>query len=111
MNTKKDVLEIKWPWTLMPIECAGDWIKEIKKSPKITMIKKKDVFPLAHNKYRNSLILEIDHGDSYLIVTYGLDKRGGLLFEVECAISDCQQLRDRIEHDHFEMVEKTKQDG
>jgi hypothetical protein len=26
--------EIKWPWTLMPLGLAGDWIKEIRKGLK-----------------------------------------------------------------------------
>lgn len=95
----------------MPIENAGDWLKEIKKGLKITTLKTKDVFPLAHNKYQNLIVLEIDHGDYYLIVKYTPNKRGGMLFKFESTLSDSQQLRDRIEHDNFEMVEKTKQEG
>ena len=44
MNTNKDVLEIKWPWTLMPLELAGDWIKEIRKGLKEFEHKTKDTF-------------------------------------------------------------------
>jgi hypothetical protein len=110
-DTKKDALEVKWPWTLMPIECAGEWIKEIKKGLKVTTLKTKDVSPLAHDKHRNLIVLEIDHGDSYLIVKYAPDKRGGLLFKVERTLLDGQQLRSKIEHDHRDVVEKTKQKG
>jgi hypothetical protein len=111
MNTNKDVLEIKWPWTLMPLELAGDWIKEIRKGLKEFEHKTKDIFPLAHNKYENLIVLEIDHGDSYIVVKYARTNRCGLLFKVECALSDNQELRNRIEHDHVDMVGKTIQRG
>jgi hypothetical protein len=44
MNDTEVVIEFKWPWTMMPLELAGEWIEAVKKAlPKSDPLYGKDI--------------------------------------------------------------------
>ncbi len=67
--TKNDTLHIKWPWEMIWIEYAGDFIAQIKEAiPLDHEIQKHEIFPVAKWDKRPIFIVDDDTtGESILI--------------------------------------------
>ncbi len=80
MSDSEEIIEIKWPWTMMPLEFSSDWIEAVKKglSPEAP-IYGKDIFVSAIREDGNILLIENDTDGTYLIVEYEKDPQKRLL--------------------------------
>lgn len=54
MSENNVVVEFKWPWTMIPMELADEWIEMIEKGiSKTESIYGKKIFPSARNEEKN----------------------------------------------------------
>jgi hypothetical protein len=112
MSDQKDIIEFKWPWTMMPLEIADEWIEEIKRGlKKSEPIYKKDIFPSARKEDENLILLDIDTDSTYAIVNFAPNGQGGLTCSVVEILPNRKALKERLHKDHIDAISKTKQYG
>ncbi|MBT4288313.1 MAG: hypothetical protein HOD92_13340 [Deltaproteobacteria bacterium] len=72
-ESKSDVFEIKWPWTMIPLEFADEWIEYLKQNIRTGHpLHGKKVFPSCRREDTNETIIQFDIDDdgTYAIVNF-----------------------------------------
>jgi len=82
MNQTDENIEFNWPWTMIPLELAGEWIEEVKKGLDVNdPVYGKDIFVSGRHECENLLLLDNDSDGTYAIVKYSKAKgRGRMKF-------------------------------
>ncbi len=68
------MIEFKYPWTMMPLENAGEWIEMVKDSlqPSDPLFGK-DIFVSGRHESNRLLLVDNDTDDNYAIVSIQMD--------------------------------------
>ncbi len=76
MNDTKEVVEFKWPWTMIPLDLVGDWIEEVKNAlTPDEPIYGKQIFVSGRREDKDILLIENDTDGTYVIVKFEKDMR------------------------------------
>lgn len=108
MNDETITIEFKFPWSMMPLESAGEWIDAVSGALQNTdPLFGKKLFVSGRHDSRNLLLVENDTDNTYAIVSYGV--KGNAM---ECATSEIilsrQALSDKLRRDFEEQREKRR---
>ena len=104
MSKSNDVIEFKWPWTMLPLEIADEWIEEVKKGllPE-EPIYGKEIFVSGRREDKKLLLVANDTDGSYAIVNYEINKlRRRLKCTVIETLNTRKELSNRLKQDHIE---------
>ncbi len=108
--SNEDILEVKWPWTMLSIEVADEWIEYLNHNIKIGHpLYGKQVFPSCRREDTNETIIQFDIDDdkTYAIVNFDqfVKIKGAKMPKVEI-IDSHKKLKERFLSDYLEAKEK-----
>jgi len=64
-------IEFRWPWTMIPLECADEWIEFIRgKIGKGHPLFGKAIFPSARRKDEDTVLVENDDDETYALLSF-----------------------------------------
>mgnify|MGYP006304690645 FL=1 len=107
-------IEFTWPWTMLPLECADEWIEFIRAQigPGHPLFEKA-IFPSARREDEDTILVENDDDDTYVLLTFGRKmtiRRKRMPFTE--VIDTRGELVQRLQHDHevamAEIMEKKR---
>jgi hypothetical protein len=108
-------MEVKWPWELIYIEYADEFIALIKEAiPPDHELQKHELFPGIKWDKRNIFIVDDDTTGKYLLMNFEKMKRWQ---KTKCRVPTIevfdneQQVAERIERDHLAECAKYNPDG
>jgi len=94
MDQYEEKVEFSWPWTMMSIELAGEWIEEVKKGLGVKdPIYGKDIFVSGRKDDENLLLVDNDTDGTYAIVRFEV-ARGGL--GLKCSTIEILKTREEL---------------
>ena len=103
-NNEVFKLEIKWPWTMLPLSAADEYIEYLQKRIGLGHpLYGKKVFPSCIKEDSQDLIIQfdLDDDDTYAIVFFGekrlFNRKKMPKVEIIATVSD---LRERFDQDH-----------
>jgi len=105
---KSDTIEIKWPWTMIPIENADELIKYLKRRIRSGHpLYGKKVYPSCRREDTADIIIQFDNDDdgTYAIVNFSKSKTisGKKMPQVEI-LKTRSALKLRFQKDHEESL-------
>ena len=95
-------IEIKYPWKMMPLENAGEWIDLVKNSlDSSDLLFGKDIFVSGLHEFKKLLLVENDTNDNYAIVSIekNSSSQGYTCATVEL-LSSRRKLAEKLQQDH-----------
>jgi hypothetical protein len=95
-------IEIKYPWSMMSLENAGEWIDMVKNSLESSdPLFGKDIFVSGRHEFKKLLLVENDTNDNYAIVSIenNSSSQGYTCTTVEI-LSSRRKLADKLQQDH-----------
>lgn len=112
MTDDKNVFHVKWPWTLMPLECADEWIEYLQSciGPGHPLHGKKIFASMRRCDGIELVLFENDTDDTFAFVNFGEKTRykSRLMPKTE-VLHSCDEVKKRLEHDYQEVVGKAKE--
>ena len=101
---KSDTIEIKWPWTMIPIENADEVIEYLQRKIRSGHpLFGKKVFPSCRREDTNEIIIQFDIDDdgTYAIVNFSqsTEINGKIMPKVEI-LKSRNALKSRFQKDH-----------
>jgi hypothetical protein len=109
MNEDKVVIEIKWPWTMLPIAVTDDWIEAIKEGiAKTDPIYGKEIFPSARHEEQNLVLVDNDTDGNSVIMSFQRNKTGKLKFDVIETLVTPTDVANRLNEYHVEAMSRLK---
>jgi hypothetical protein len=113
MNDTEITIEFKWPWTMVPLELADEWIEEVKKGlSKRDPLFGKDIFVSGRKENDNLLLVDNDTDDTYAIVRLarGMGER-----RLKCSTIEIFETRidlaKKLKQDHIAAVRDSTDHG
>ena len=106
MKDTKEVIEFKWPWTMIPLDLVGDWIEEVKNALNPgESIYGKQIFVSGRREDKNILLIENDTDGTYVIVKFEKDlRRRRLKCTVLETLTSTKELSSKLKQDHIEAM-------
>ena len=111
MNEDTVTIEFKYPWTMMPIENAGDWINAVSKSLKNSdPLYGKKIFVSGHHEFENLILVDNDTDGNYGVMSFEFKSNGNT---IECrtieVLDSRRALAEKLLNDHAKAVKRFKQ--
>ena len=102
MDDQSTQIEFRWPWTMMPLECADEWIEFIRAQigPGHPLFGKA-IFPSARREDEDTVLVENDDDGTYVLLSFDRKtsiRRKRMPFTE--TIQSPAELAQRLEHDH-----------
>jgi hypothetical protein len=114
-TTKNDALEVKWPWTLIYLEFADEFIAQIKEAlPPDHELQQHELFPAIKWERRPIFIVDDNTTGQTLLMNFEKRKRWRKTkFKVPTmqVFKDRNELAEMIERDHLAECAKYNPDG
>ncbi len=103
MDQCEEKVVFSWPWTMIPIELADEWIEEVKKGLAVNdPIYGKDIFVSGRKDDENLLLVDNDTDGTYAIVRFEVAKGGlGLKYSTIEILKTRRELAMKIKKDHI----------
>jgi uncharacterized Fe-S cluster-containing protein len=110
MKEEKIIIEFKYPWTMMPLENAEEWINAVKGSlTEDDPLYKKEIFVSGRHEYEQLLLVENDSDDNYAIVSVMYDRKADkLICKTIEVVKSVYALKERLENDHQKATARFK---
>ena len=110
MKEEKFKIEFKYPWTMIPLENAEEWINVVKGSlTEDDPLFKKEIFVSGRHEYEQLLLVENDSDDNYAIVSVMNDRKAGkLICKTIEVVKSVHALKERLKNDHQKATAKFK---
>ena len=110
MDDQLAPIEFRWPWTMLPLECADEWIEFIRGQigPGHPLFGK-TIFPSARREDENTILVENDDDDTYALLSFDRKmtvRRKKMPFAE--VIASRSELAERLQHDHEVAMVKMK---
>ena len=103
MKTSEDTFEVRWPWTMIPLDCVDGWIECLKDiiGPGHPLYRKK-IFPeMRRDDGADILLIKNDSDDNYVFLYRGKVKRYGTKRMPYAEIIDSwDEVIARLDKDH-----------
>lgn len=111
MSENNVVVEFKWPWTMIPMELADEWIEMIEKGiSKTESIYGKKIFPSARNEEKKLILVDNDTDGTSVIMSVKRDKTGKLKFSVIETLATSSELANRLNEYRVEALSRIQCD-
>ncbi|NBC14660.1 MAG: hypothetical protein GVY09_15260 [Gammaproteobacteria bacterium] len=103
-------LQIKYPWTMMPLKNAGEWIDAISRSLQPTdPFYGKQLFVSALHELEPLLLVDNDTDGNYAIISYHTTgELGPAHFETVAVLNSRASVADRLREDHERAVRQAQ---
>ena len=103
MNKNECTITIKWPWTMIPLEVADEWIDHVRNiiGPGHPL-HGKEIFPdMRREDGRRIVLFDNDTDGTYVLVDFEKSHRyQRKLMPAATIISTASDLQRQIDHDH-----------
>ena len=113
MNQTDKEVEFNWPWTMIPLELAEEWIEEVKKGLDVNdPIYGKDIFVSGRNESENVLLVDNDSDGTYAMVRYAKAIGSvGLKCSTIEIFKTSAELALKLKQDHIDAVKNSGNQG
>jgi hypothetical protein len=110
MKEEKFKIEFKYPWIMIPLENAEEWINVVKGSlTEDDPLFKKEIFVSGRHEYEQLLLVENDSDDNYAIVSVMHDRKAAkLTCKTIEVVKSVYALKERLKNDHQKATAKFK---
>ena len=110
MTDEKVILEFKYPWTMIPLENAGEWISAVAESlEKTDPLHGKQIFVSGRHECENLLIVDNDTDNNYAIISFGFNEKTK---KIKCKTIEIiftrKSLAEKLRNDHDRTVKQSK---
>jgi hypothetical protein len=108
MNDNLVQIQFRWPWTMLPLECADEWIEFIRGQigPRHPLFGKA-IFPSARRQDEDTVLVENDDDGTYVLLSF--DRKvtvQGKRMPFTEVIQSRSELVQRLQHDHEVAMDK-----
>lgn len=111
MDEDDVVVEFKWPWTMLPMEAADEWIRIIESgTSRREPIYGKEIFPSARNEEQELILVDNDTDGTYEILSVQRNISGKLRFHVIETLATPRALAKRLDEYRLESLSQKKQE-
>ena len=112
MSDQKVILEFKYPWAMMPLENADEWINAVAESlEKTDPLYGKQIFVSGRHECENLLLVDNDTDNNYAVVSFGVNEKTK---KMNCKTIEIiftrKSLAEKLRNDHDRTVKKSKSD-
>ena len=106
-------IEFRWPWTMLPLECADEWIEFIRgKIGQGHPLFEKTIFPSARREDEDTVLVENDDDGTYALISFHRTmtiRRKRMPFTE--VIQSRSELIQRLEGDHTSGMARIAEDN
>jgi hypothetical protein len=108
MNEDDILLEFKYPWTMMPLENANEWITLVSKSLKNSdFFYGKQIFVSGRHEFENLILVDNDTDGNYGIMSFKMKESGNFIqFETIEVFESTKLLAEKLLKEHHEAVKR-----
>ncbi|NEX22314.1 hypothetical protein G3480_18730 [Thiorhodococcus mannitoliphagus] len=109
-NEDEIILQFRYPWTMMPLESAGEWINAVSRSlSKTDPLYRKEIFVSARHETENLILADNDTDNNYAILSFA-PKRGPNTAEFNTVevFHSRKSLAEKLQRDHEKAIAKFK---
>lgn len=112
MTDGKNAYHVKWPWTLIPLECVDEWIEYLRSliGPGHPLYGKEIFAGIRRCDDIEMVLFDNDTDDTYAFVNFEEKKRykSRLMPKAE-VFHSWEEVKKRLEDDHQEAMRKIKE--
>lgn len=109
MSEENIAIEFKYPWAMMPLESAGEWIEAVTKSLlEKDPLYRKEIFVSGRHELKNLILVDNDTENNYAILAYAVKEMdGGFDCKTVEIIPTRTALSDRLRKDYEDIKQNS----
>ena len=111
MNEENITIEFKYPWTMLPLENADEWITAVKNSLRPNEpLYRKEIFVSGRHEYEQLMLVENDTDGNYAIVSVEYGKANTSITCKTVVIFDSRKaLAEKLRNDNIDELARFKE--